>query len=37
LCEESRQLFLDLKSNYNLSPEFLNAVNYNLEKMGVNV
>ncbi len=35
LCEESRQLFLDLKNNYNLSPEFLNAVNYNLEKMGV--
>jgi len=35
LCEESRNIFLDLKNNYNLSSEFLDAINYNLEKMGV--
>ena len=35
LCEESRNLFLDLKNNYNLSPDFLYTVNHNLEKMSV--
>lgn len=34
LCEESKNIFLDLKNNYNLSKEFLDVVNSNLEKFG---
>jgi hypothetical protein len=34
LCEESRNIFLDLKNNYDLSKEFLDAVNSNLERIG---
>lgn len=36
-AEESKEIFIDLKKNYKMIPSFEDAVNNNLEKMGVNV